>query len=144
MKPWIPLAALMVALSPLAFIHPVRVHGRSMEPLLADGALRLSLRSWWIGQPERSEVWLLEGPQGPIIKRIIGLPGDRLEQRDGVLFLNGQRLSEPYLERYDFGEVVLEAGSGYLVLGDNRRESEDSRTWGPLPRKALRGRILGP
>jgi signal peptidase I len=67
-----------------------------------------------------------------------------LEQRDGVLFLNGQRLDEPYLERYDRGDVLMEARGGYLMLGDNRQESQDSRVWGPLPDRDFRGRILGP
>lgn len=143
MKFWVPLAALAVAVSPLAFVHPVRVQGHSMEPLLRDGSLRVALRSWCTSPPSRGQVWLMESPQGPVIKRVLGLPGERLEQRDGVLFLEGRRLEEPYLDRYDQGDVTLATGSGYAVLGDNRRGSQDSRTWGPLPLDAFRSRILG-
>ncbi len=143
MKYWIPLVALAVAVSPLGFVHPVRVQGHSMEPLLPDGSLRVALRSWCAGPPARGQVWLLEGPQGPVIKRVLGLPGEHLEQRDGVLFLEGRRLEEPYLERYDQGDAPLATGSGYAVLGDNRQASRDSRTWGPLPLGAFRSRILG-
>lgn len=143
MKPWIPLIALAVAVSPLSFVHPVRVQGHSMEPLLRDGSLCVALRRWCAGPPARGQVWLLEGPQGPVIKRVLGLPGEHLEQRDGVLFLEGNRLEEPYLERYDRGDVSLPTGSGYVVLGDNRQASQDSRTWGLMPLKAFRSRILG-
>lgn len=143
MKLWIPLIALAVAVSPLAFVHPVRVLGHSMEPLLPNGSLRVALRSWCAGPPSRGQVWLLEGPEGPVIKRVLGLPGEDLEQRDGVLYLEGRRLQEPYLERYDQGDVSLPTGSGYAVLGDNRQASQDSRTWGPLPLKAFRSRLLG-
>jgi signal peptidase I len=142
MKLWIPFAALALALSPLAVVHPVRVSGKSMEPTLIDGSLHLALRSWCAGTPVRGEVWLLEGPSGPVIKRVIGLPGDHLEQRDGELFLNGPRMDEPYVRRIDQGDAgPWEAGEGYLLLGDNRRESQDSRAWGALPRSAFLARI---
>lgn len=144
MKPWIPIAALALALSPLSFLHPVRVSGSSMEPALRDGAICWSLRSWCAGRPARGQRWLVEGPEGPVVKRVIGLPGERLEQREGVLFLDGLRLEEPYLSQYDQGTLPpMDAATGFLVLGDNRRESRDSRAWGPLPISAFKGRILG-
>jgi signal peptidase I len=128
----------------MVFVHPVRVLGHSMEPSLKDGSIQLALRSWCAGTPAQGEVWVVESPDGPAVKRVIGLPGDHLEQRDGELFLNGQRMVESYLAQYDRGDVhPWDAGSGYLVLGDNRRQSRDSRAWGPLPRASLSGRILG-
>jgi len=144
MKLWIPLAALMVALSPLALVHPVRISGRSMLPALRDGTLCMALRAWCAGPPARGEVWLVEGPEGPAVKRIVGLPHERLEQKQGELWLAGQVLDESYVEHPERGsDGPWEAGSGYLVMGDNRPESHDGRAWGPLPRNALRARILG-
>ena len=87
---------------------------------------------------------MVQGPDGPAVKRVIGLPEDHLEQRDGELFLNGIRMQEPYLRQFDQGNSgPWEAGSGYLLLGDNRRASLDSRAWGPLPLSAFRARIPG-
>ena len=144
MRPWVPALALALATLPLAFVHPLRVLGRSMEPTLSPGAIQFAVRAWCAGSPRRGEVWLVQGPGGPAIKRVVGLPGEHLEQLDGELYLNGQRLQEPFLQQFDQGDAgPWDTGSGFLVLGDNRRESLDSRTWGPLPRSAFRGRILG-
>lgn len=143
MRPWILLAALALALSPLAVVHPVRVSGRSMEPALADGDLRWSLRAWASHAPRRGEVWVVEGPQGASVKRVLGLPGDAVAWRGPDLWVNGQRLDEPWVvhpERGGEGEQVC--GLGYLVLGDNRPESQDGRRWGAVPPSALRGRVL--
>ncbi|WP_243303597.1 signal peptidase I [Geothrix oryzisoli] len=143
MKPWIPLAALALALSPLAVVHPVRVSGRSMEPALHDGDLRWAVRAWASHAPRRGEVWLVEGPHGSSVKRVLGLPGEALTWTGPDLWIAGQRLDEPWVvhpERSGAGHQAC--GAGYLVLGDNRPDSQDGRSWGPLPVKAMRGRIL--
>ncbi len=145
MRLWIPATALVLAFLPLAFVHPLRVTGHSMAPTLEPGAVRLALRAWCLGPPRRGEVWLVQGPEGLAIKRVVGLPGERLEQRDGVMFLNDQRMQEPFLQQFDQGDGgPWDTGAAFLVLGDNRRESRDSRAWGPLPRGAFRGRVLDP
>jgi signal peptidase I len=143
-KAWVPLLALSLALSPLAVVHPLRVSGASMEPTLRDASPRWALRSWVAGAPQRGEVWLVAGPDGPSVKRVVGLPGDTLEQVGGELRLGGRRLEEPFVtsgEQGDGGPWVC--GEGYLVAGDNRPRSRDGRAWGPLPRAAFRSRILG-
>jgi signal peptidase I len=143
MKPWIPATALALAFLPLAFVHPLKVEGHSMEPALRNGSICLAVRAWCSESPKRGAVWLIDGPDGPAIKRVVGLPGEHLEQRDGEMFLNGQRLQEPFLQQFDQGNAgPWETGPGFLVLGDNRRESHDSRSWGPLPRSAFRSRVL--
>ena len=137
------MAALALAILPLAFVHPLRVTGHSMEPALKPGSVCLAMRAWCAGSPHRGEVWLIDAPDGPAIKRIVGLPGERLEQRDGEMFLNGQRLQEPFLLQFDQGNGgPWESNQGFLVLGDNRRESHDSRVWGPLLRSAFRGKVI--
>jgi signal peptidase I len=143
MKPWIPVVALALAALPLAFIHPLRVTGRSMEPTLRPGDVRFAVRAWCSGIPARGEVWLVQGPDGLAIKRVVALPGERLEQRQGELYLNGQRLQEPFLDRFDQGDAgPWDSGAGFLLVGDNRPESRDGRTWGALPRTAFRSRVL--
>jgi signal peptidase I len=143
MKAWVPLAALLLALSPLAVVHPFRVQGRSMDPALKDGELRLALRAWAAGPARRGEVWLVEGPEGPAVKRVAGLPGESLELRDGDLRVDGRRIPPPEGARLERQEGRWACGEGYFFLGDNRPASRDSRVWGPLPVRALRARVLG-
>ena len=97
-------------------------------------------------EPRRQQVVIFRAPfagSPDYVKRLIGLPGDRLEIRDGAVWINGQRLAEPYLEAplnpvERFGPVTVPADS-YFVMGDNRANSYDSRYWGFLPRSALVG-----
>lgn len=85
-----------------------------------------------------------------LIKRIIGLPGERVVVKGGVTTIyneenkNGFVVAEPFVTHQDVAknsEVILKSGQ-YFVMGDNRLESYDSRTWGPLEDKQLRGRVL--
>jgi signal peptidase I len=143
MRPWIPLAALGLALSPLLVVHPLRVSGRSMEPALRDGELRVALRAWASHAPRRGEVWVVEGPHGPSVKRVLGLPGDTVTWRGPDLWINGARLEEPWVMHPErSGEGQATALEGFLVLGDNRPQSQDGRAWGALPAGAMGGRIL--
>lgn len=143
MKPWGPVAAAALALSPLLVVHPLRIQGRSMEPALRAGELRWVLRAWAAAAPSRGEVWVVETPEGSVVKRVAALPGERIELRDGDVFVDGRRL-EPAagvtLERQDRAWLC---GEGTFVLGDNRPASRDSRVWGPLPSAAFKARVLG-
>ena len=135
--------ALLIALSPLAGIHPVKVEGHSMEPGLHDGELIWALRSWCAGSPRRGQVWIVESPDGAVVKRIIGMPGETVSEKGGDIWIGGARLSEHYVARVDGSDGgPWSCGSGYLVLGDNRPQSEDGRAWGPLGRQALKGRVV--
>ncbi|MBC7969982.1 MAG: signal peptidase I [Verrucomicrobia bacterium] len=78
------------------------------------------------------------------IKRVIGLPGDKVEVKDGRVFINDQPLKENYIAenpQYQFGPVTVTQGS-YLVLGDNRNNSYDSHYWGFVPRDHIIGRAI--
>ena len=135
--------ALLLALSPLAVLHPVRVEGHSMEPGLHDEQLVWTLRNWCAGPPRRGQVWIVQSPDGPAVKRIIGMPGETVSEKGGDIWIRGARLSEPYVARVDASDGgPWPCGTGYLVLGDNRPHSEDGRTWGPLGRDALQGRVV--
>jgi len=90
-----------------------------------------------------------EEPEVDFIKRVIGLPGDIVELRNGYLFVNGEREDEPYVKRdyrqldpkKNYGPVEVQLGH-YLVLGDHRNQSADSRFWGQVPRRLIKGRAL--
>jgi signal peptidase I len=143
MRYWVPLAAVALALSPLLVVHPVRISGHSMEPALKEGDLRWAQRAWASHAPKRGEIWAVEGPHGPSVKRVLGLPGESVTWRGPDLWINGRFLDEPWVVHPERGgEGSLACGSGYLVLGDNRPESQDGRSWGAVPREALRGRLL--
>lgn len=139
----IPIAAISLALSPLLFVHPCRVEGRSMEPTFRSGQGVFVLRSWVAGAPKRGQVWMVEGPDGPSIKRVIALPGENLLLRSGKLALKDTFLNESWATVSEAGNGgPWDAGQGFLLLGDNRPQSRDSRAWGPLPQSAFRGRVL--
>lgn len=88
----------------------------------------------------------LRTPRSEFIKRVIGTPGDIVEAREGDVWVNGERLDEPYLrdpdyEHPDFGPLEVPAGA-YFVMGDNRASSQDSRFFGPIPGEDIVGRAF--
>lgn len=103
----------------------------------------------WLGQRAiaRGDVVVFRFPEDPdldYIKRVIGLPGDRVSVTDNVVTVNGTPLEEPYVHlalgrELDFAEQVVPEGK-YFCLGDNRNNSQDSRYWGFVPRSLMKGR----
>lgn len=133
----------MLALSPLLVVRPVIVSGPSMAPTFWDGELRWALRAWMAGVPHRNEVWVVNGPSGSALKRVVGLPKERVELLGPHLRVDGRSVEEPWVrfaETQDQGP--WECGTGYLVMGDNRPASADGRVWGPLPRGAFLARVI--
>lgn len=136
-------AAFALVLVPLAFVHPVRISGRSMEPRLQDGELRLALRAWCAGRPRPGQIWLAGTPTGTVVKRLVAAPGSRVEIRDGEVWVDGAFLREPYVARTERGSAgPWETGKGWFLLGDNRAESHDSRAFGPVAEGTLEARVM--
>lgn len=150
------IVALIVVLPIRFFVaQPFVVRGASMEPNFQESEyLIIDEASYYFREPERGEVIVFRYPQNPsefFIKRIIGLPGEKVEIRDNKVYLTnaeqpeGFILSEEYLPRdaltiYDTNAELT--GEQYFVMGDNRLYSSDSRRWGPLERKYVIGRAL--
>jgi len=150
------LIAAAIALPIRYFVaQPFVVDGASMEPNFHNGQyLVIDELSYFLREPKRGEVIVFRFPGNSkvhYIKRVIGLPGETVEIRDGAVFIlnaeqpEGSRLSEPYLPTDtriagNFRFTLRERE--YVVLGDNRRESSDSRSWGVLDRKLVTGRAI--
>ncbi|MCL1852690.1 MAG: signal peptidase I [Peptococcaceae bacterium] len=108
-----------------------------------------------MGELERGDVIVFTAPKHPelvdlagqaMVKRLIGLPGETVEVRDGYVWIDGRALNEPYVisggkTAREFAPVTVPEGY-YFVMGDNREGSNDSRTWGFLDRKLVIGRVL--
>jgi signal peptidase I len=127
-----------------------RVQGTSMLPLLEDGERIIVNKFVYRFQPiERRDVvvfWFPRDPSLSFIKRVIGVPGDTVEIKNGEVFVNGQKLREDYLhEKFrDHDNLpATEVKPGfYFVLGDHRNSSNDSRAWGEVPEKYIYGRAV--
>ena len=121
-----------------------RIEGQSMEPNLHDSEYVLIDKiSYLLHPPERGDVIVLLRPgERDYIKRIIGLPGDTVEIRGGQVLVNGVVLEEPYISqpiRADLPARQVEPDR-YFVMGDNRNNSSDSRSFGTVAAKDIVGR----
>lgn len=127
-----------------------RVEGASMRPLLADGERIVVNKLVYRFAPiARGDVVVFHYPREPAvsyIKRVVGLPGDLVELRQGIVYVNGRALEEAYLVpefRDHESQAPREVEQGYyFVLGDHRTSSNDSRTWGLVPERYIYGRAL--
>jgi signal peptidase I len=143
------LIALVLAFLVRTFVvESFMVDGRSMQPTLQHHErLFVNKLVYRIGSPDRGDIIVFRYPKDPsrdFIKRVIGLPGDEVEIRRGVLYINGEAYAEPYiLEDDPRGYLATEIPEGeYFVMGDNRRNSEDSRFFGTVPIANIKGKAL--
>lgn len=144
-------AAIIVPIRMFIF-QPFFVRGTSMDPTFHNGDyLIIDEITYRFRSPQRGEVVVFRYPQDPkqfYIKRIIGLPGEKVIVRDGEvsLFTDSKLvvLAEPYLKGAPTpgDEELIAAPGQYIVFGDNRGASKDSRSWGALEKEYIIGRVL--
>jgi signal peptidase I len=145
------LIAIGLALVIIVFLYqPVKVEGTSMAPLLSDQErIFINKFVYRFESIHRGDVvvfWYPLDRSKSFIKRVVGLPGESVEIRRGVLYLNGQIVPEPYVPpRYtdvtDYGPIRVPQGS-YFVMGDHRISSNDSRVFGPVASQFIYGRAV--
>jgi len=141
------ISAGIIAFIIITFIGQVTVvRGASMEPTLHDRERLIANKiSYRFESPGRNEIIIFKPPIGikrNYIKRIIGIPGDKIEIVDGKIYVNDQALEEPYVKHRSYENIpptIIPADS-FFVLGDNRPNSSDSRYWGFVPRKNVVGK----
>jgi signal peptidase I len=160
-------AAAVVLAVEVEVAQPFRVPTSSMEPTLLCAkpgigcTARLNDRVivakivYRFRNPHRGEIAVFHAPPkakrlctegGTYLKRVIGLPGEQVSERNGFFYVDGVKLREPYLTLYDRDSVTKKwprLGAGeYFMMGDNRLGSCDSRTWGPVARSAFIGPVV--
>ena len=148
-------------------VNPYRIPSSSMEPTLhcaepGDGCeagfsdrVLANRFIYHFKDPARGDIVVFETPPaarvrcgagGTFVKRLVGMPGERIAQREGAVFVDGKRLAEAYLSRGRRGDGTFPErripDGEYFMLGDNRGQSCDSRVWGPVPRENIIGEVF--
>ena len=129
-------------------IYPFKVAGRSMEPAISENTwVAVFTVGFRKREPRRFDVVRFENPGEPnrwMIKRIVGMPGEEITLRAGELFVNGEPVAEPHAycpdplaDNFEWWPREYE----FVMLGDNRTDSLDSRKFGPVKRWNIRGRV---
>jgi signal peptidase I len=147
------LLSVVIAIVVILFLYqPVKVEGTSMMPSLLDQE-RIFINKFvyrfgmaGIGRGDTVVFWFPGDPTKSYIKRIIGVPGDSVEVADGSVFVNGGALEEPYVPEEYRDHLSMPRRivpqDEYFVLGDHRSSSNDSRTWGTVPRRYIYGKAV--
>jgi signal peptidase I len=150
------LIALIIVVPIRTYIaQPFIVSGASMDPTFNSGQyLIVDQVTYRLENPQRDDVVIFKYPLDPdtyFIKRIIGLPGETIYIKDGIVTIinnknpDGIKLQEPYVtEEHRTSEalIITLSSTEYFVMGDNRGQSSDSRSWGPLDSKLIVGRPI--
>ena len=145
--------SIVIAIIVILFLYqPVKVEGTSMTPALVNDErifINKFVYRFGISDIVRGDTivfWAPEDSSRSYIKRVIGVPGDTVEIVNGTVILNGRPLDEPYIsseyrDRMSMPLRKIEPGK-YFVLGDHRNSSNDSRSWGNVPREAIYGKAV--
>ena len=123
-------------------VTPIKVNGSSMNDTLYDGDIMLLDEiSYRFSDIKRFDIVVAKYSNEYLIKRVIGLPGEKIMYEDGKLYINGKYVKENYEHEGtdDFAEVKI-GKNEYFVMGDNRDNSLDSRYFGPFNKKKIRGK----
>jgi signal peptidase I len=145
------LLAVVIAFLMVVFLYqPVKVEGTSMQPELLDQErIFVNKFVYHFEEIHRGDIvvfWYPKDPSKSFIKRVLGVPGDLVSIRDGQVYINGQLVEERYVPRgyqdADSYPPVRVREGHYYVLGDHRNASNDSRSWGLVPRKYIYGKAV--
>jgi len=147
----IAIALIIVSILHFFVFNLSTVKGQSMQPTLYENEwLFVNKIGYLLGKPDRGDVVILKDPEPQLkdheflVKRVVAVPGDKVEIRDHRLYINDQRQTEGYtdveIEGQDYGPEIMPEGH-YFVMGDNRHlgESKDSREFGPVPADLIKG-----
>ncbi|MHB8171826.1 MAG: signal peptidase I [Thermincolia bacterium] len=144
------IAVVLAVIIRFFIFQPFYIPSGSMEPTLTEGdRIIVNKFLYRFKEPQGGDVIVFKYPldeKRDFIKRIIGTPGDTVEIRNNELLINGKPIPEPYLSQTlrqyeNYGPVSVPRDK-YLMLGDNRINSEDSRVWGMLPKDNIRGKAV--
>lgn len=147
------LVSIVIAIVVILFIYqPVKVEGTSMMPALQDQErifINKFVYRFNIGKIERGDMivfWFPQDPSKSYIKRVIGTPGDMVDVDNGSVRINGKLLEERYVPEEYRDHVSMPPtrvpDDQYFVLGDHRSSSNDSRSWGMVPRRYIYGKAV--
>ena len=122
-----------------------------MEPTLDVKQFVFVIKCWYaFTLPKKGDVVLLQVDDRGLLKRIVGLPGEKIEIKDKDVYINDAKLDEPFVvhrdpqldEKRDTLPALTIPEDSYFVMGDNRDESKDSRAFGPVKREQLQGKVI--
>lgn len=138
-------SALVIAFVMTNFLFRfVVVNGHSMEPNLHDKAVGISwILPLFMDDPDRFDIVVIKKEDVYLVKRVIGLPHEELKYENGQLFIDGNKVEEPFISdevKQYTGDFTIALGEDqYFCMGDNRNHSSDSRVYGPFDRDQFKG-----
>ena len=124
----------------LYVVCPIRVNGSSMYSTLHDGDIMiLNIIGYRTQGLKRFDIVVVDDGSEPIVKRVIGLPGEEVSYKNNKLYINGKLVKDPYGKKVT-DNFTYKVKNGYFVLGDNRTNSKDSRYFGEFSKKQIKGK----
>ncbi len=145
----IAIAVVLAVIIRVFLFQPFYIPSGSMEPTLQDGdRIIVNKITYRFTELHRGDIIVFKYPVNPkrdFIKRVIGLPGETVQIKNSILYVNGRVVTQPFLPKglkYADYRLVTVPENAYFMMGDNRNNSEDSRVWGFLPRENVVGKAM--